>query len=128
MLELSNLFRILTHFIPELLVHHAYILPLLLHLHGEEASDFDILDNFTWKIILVLWKLWRQLLNQPLVFLLDHFAELLLDVNATSVANLEALDADLRLTKRQYLNLLEARVDDNSSVHTCRIERQLVRE
>ena len=67
-----------------------------------------------------------ELLDHANVVVLDHLAQVFLDVDSCSVADLVALNADLRLTERKDFYLLEATVDRDACLHAHRVEGQYI--
>lgn len=100
----------------------------LWYLHGEEASHFDVFDDPTWNVELILGKLLDKLLQKSLVIFSYQLAEVLLNVDATGVADLETFNADLTLAEGQDLHLLESTFNGEACLHACDIHRHHIRQ
>ena len=136
---LSELYHLLLHFLEIQLKSIFFCVSLrcssgskvflfLLYLHGEEASNFDVFDDSTWNVELILGKLLDKLLQKSLVIFSYQLAEVFLNMNATGVADLETFNADLTLAERQDLHLLESTFNREACFHACDIHRHHIRQ
>lgn len=94
---------------------------LLRHLHSEETPHFDVFDDPAGQVVLILRQLLYELLQQALVIFTYVLAQMAFNVSASSIADLKGLNAHLRHRKWKDLDVLEATVDSDAGLDSCRV-------